>query len=305
VPDKALVVYETSQFGSSWKALQQKKIWKTLSTLAPVNELNESLSRLDSTNNGKGLINLLAENNKLIIALFPINRSALGSLFVLEIKNIDQHAAISNLLEQNYTRKSRKYNGFTISEITHKKNEQQFTFIFYKNYFIGSSTSFLVEDAIRTINDSKYLSFKESYGELFSLAKLRQDDGNLYINTSKTDDLVGLFYKGTKNDLSFFNRVASSSFLDIATSESDISLNGFSILKKETDFLNVFKDNPANSFSVANLVSNDAYGLRHYSFTHQRSFLENLNSYRKTHEISYNESQKILQQFLLVGLEMK
>ncbi|MEL6558201.1 MAG: hypothetical protein AAFQ94_08460 [Bacteroidota bacterium] len=297
VPDNALIVYETDQFASSWETLKDKKTWKTLSAIPAINQLNEDLSSLDSTQNGVSLIDVLTEENKLLIGLFPVNRSELGALYILEIKNINQHAALSNLLEENYSRKSRKYNGFTITEITHKQTERKLTFIFYKNFFIGSTTPFLVEDAIRTINESDYLSFKDVNPELFKIARLQNDDGNLYFNASRADDLAGLFYKGAKNQISFLKNIASSSFLDLATTESEISLNGFSIAGNEDTFLDIFKGNPSTSFTVANLISNDAYALNHLSFTNSKSFLERLSNYRQKHETEYQAAKQTLEKY--------
>lgn len=297
VPDKALLVYETEQFATTWESLKSKKVWKTLTSLPAIGKLNEGLTSLDSTKNGRSLINILTNDNKLVIGLFPVNRSELGALYILEIKNINQHAAISNLLEDNYSRKVRKYNGFTISEITHKQTGKQLSFIFYKNFFIGSQTPFLVEDAIRTINESNYLSFKEVNSELFKLAKLKKDDGNLYFNTSRADDLIGLFYKGSKTEISFLKKIATSTFMDIAVNESEVSLNGFSIVKNENAFLNIFKNNPSESMTVANLITNDAYALNHLSFTDSKLLLENLNRYRKSNEPSYQKAKQTLSKY--------
>ena len=297
VPDKALIVYETDQFAVTWKSLKGKKTWKTLSSIPAIRQLNEDLSSLDSTQNGVSLIDVLTNKNKLLVSLFPINRSELGALYILEIKNINQHAALSNLLEDNYSRKARKYDGFTISEITHKQTGRQLTFIFYKNFFIGSSTPFLVEDAIRTINESAYLSFKEVNKELFKLARLQNDDGNLYFNTRRTDDLTGLFYKGSKNQISFLKNIASSSFLDLTTTESEISLNGFSIVNNENTFLDIFKGNASKPFTAGNLITNDAYALNHLSFTNSKAFMEKLTDHRQQHESGYQSARQKLDKY--------
>ena len=294
VPDKALVVYETDQFAKTWKSLKERKVWKTLSAIPAINRLSENLHKLDSTKNGRSLIDVLTTNNKLLISLFPVNRSELGALYILEIKNITQHAAISNLLEENYSRKTRKYNGFTISEITNKESDEQIAFIFYKNFFIGSEVPYLVEDAIRTINESEYQSFKEVNPELFNLAKLEKDDGNIYINTSRADDLIGLFYRDSKSQINFLKNIASSTFLDLATNESEFSLNGFSIVQKGNTFLDIFKGNPSTPISVTNLITNDAYALNHLSFTDPKLFLENLIKYRKEHESTYGTQDQTL-----------
>ncbi|MGB3467709.1 MAG: hypothetical protein WBA74_20655 [Cyclobacteriaceae bacterium] len=262
-----------------------------------VNQLKENLAALDSTATGKSLIEVLTQNNKLIISLFPVSRTKMDALYVLEIRNITQHAAISNLLEENYRQKSRKYNGFTISEITHKKTGKQLSFIFYKNYFIGSATPFLVEDAIRTIGSAEYLSFREVNSELFTLTRLNNDDGNLYLNTSKISDLAGLFYLGAKSEISFFNKIAKSAFMDLSIRESDISLNGFSTVQNNSDFLNAFNNNSAEKFTVANLISNDAFLLTHLSISNPVLFLENLDVYRQQNEKDYQTALKTLSEY--------
>lgn len=297
IPDKALMVYETTRFSETWDHLQEHKVWKTLSAVPAVSDLNKTLSSLDSAESGRSMIDVLSDGNKLIISLFPVSRSKLDALFVLEIKNISQHATISKLLEEGYSKRSRKYNGFTISEITHKHTGKQFSFIFFKNYFLGSETSFLVEDAIRTIEESEYLSFREVNSELFSLNKLSKDDGNLYLNTSRVNDLIGLFYRGAKSELLNLNKIAKSALLDINVRDSDISMNGFSIVQNSEDFLNIFNNNPAANFTLANLISNDAYFLTHLSFSNPALFLQNLDIYRKKNDSEYRNSTNQLNEY--------
>ncbi len=304
VPKNAVIAYETDRFSTTWENLQDKKVWKTLSTLPAVKKLADDLIELDNSKENKGLIKILTNQNKLIISLFPISKSELGSLYILEINNITQHASISNLLEQNYNRKTRKYNGFTISELTSKSTEKKLSFIFYKNYFIGSSTPFLVEDAIRTINENDYSSFKENHEELFQLVRLEKDDGNLYINSSRARDIVDLFYNGTKAEIDVLSNITSSTFLDISSTDNEILFNGFSLLKKEEDFLNVFDGNSPGTFKMANFISNDAMFLTHYSFTKPKLFLSNLSDYRKKYDNKYQETSTLLNKYDIKSLDI-
>ena len=297
VPESALIVYESDQFYQTWGELKEKKVWKTFSNVEAISQFTESLNALDSMENGKSLMELLTKNNKLLISLFPINKSELDALYVIELKSLEQHAAISNIFEKDYNRDTRKYSGFTISDIVHKNTGKKFSYIFYKNYLIASRTPFLVEDAIRTIDDATYLSFQEARPSLFSLAQLQQDDGNIYFNTARTGELADLFYRGKRSELAFLNRLISTSFLDIAVSESNVSLNGFSLSGTEEEYLSIFKNNPASGFTISNLVSNDAFALQHLSFTDAASFLAGLETYRKTYDGGFQKGQAELAKY--------
>ena len=96
-------------------------------------------------------------------------------------------------------------NNYEIFDISFE--DKGFSFLFFNNFFIGSYSSVLIEDVIRSINQPGN-SFKEAYPKLFKFIKKKDDFGNIYINANKIDDLLEIFIQ--ENKFSFKDELCSA-----------------------------------------------------------------------------------------------
>ncbi|MBV6647977.1 MAG: hypothetical protein KI790_21125, partial [Cyclobacteriaceae bacterium] len=262
IPEEAALVFESSSLLSAWSGLDKHQSGKTLRTLPYFLDIQNAIQKLDSIV-GKESIENLIEGNQSLISLHTTSKNAFDFLFVLEINTIKQHNVLSEIQEffrQNgYRKKSRSYLNFSITEVSdgHGTN---FTYIFHKNFFIGSTTAFLVEDAIRTVSDPKLSSFYESFAELQPITKLDQDLGNLYLNLEGFLKFLTLF---GEVDIS---TPAISSFLDVKVEDNSLNFDGFTFADLSSSFLNQFTGVTPSTFDLSEVIPLTTAVFHHYAF---------------------------------------
>ncbi len=173
--------------------LKSYPIWNVMEASSDFKNFHEGLSFLDSIN-GEGGFSAIFKKIPILTSVHKVSTSGIDFLFIAQLQNISQNTfskvVIKRLKEQGYRFKTRNFTDFKISEISH--GGKIFTFIFYKNFFLGSFTPYLVEDAIRTISDSDILSFKEKFTHL-NTSKTRMDP-SFYLNFEKTGDLLNTMF---------------------------------------------------------------------------------------------------------------
>ncbi len=277
LPQNAVLVYESDHMLDHISAVNELPIWKNTSKLPPFSAIADNLFLLD-TIAGEGNFTNFFKEVETLISVHVTSSTTFDLLFVTEIKNISQHTYLSKALayfrDLGYKKKTREYLDFTITEITNPETNISFTYIFFKNFFIGSYTAYLVEDAIRTISDDDYPSFAVKNQGLFQVAKMDQDFGNLYINSSRLREIIGTFSPGTSS----FN-LANSSYLDLKIGADAINLNGFTFSKEESNFLSVFDQLGGSSFDMAEVIPGSTAWAYHLSFDNSNLFRESINKY--------------------------
>ncbi|MEQ9424807.1 MAG: hypothetical protein RJQ09_10340 [Cyclobacteriaceae bacterium] len=281
IPENASLVYEATNFDELLTRHSDLPTWQNLNRISAVNDATTNLEYLDSLIGGNKGLNKILSDNDVLISLHVTSKTTFDFLFALEVKDIEGHALISqglkNLEAQNLRINKRQYLGHTLSEI--ENGENTFTFIFYKSYFIGSFTSFLVEDVIRTIEEDSVRPFNQEHASLFSLAKLVNDAGNIYVNGSQIGALLGVFVNDGVINTDFFNTLGASGFLDFSLSDQHILMNGFTLGSKPPSFLSTFTSNAATPFNLSQLVPLRTAVLHHFTVSDPVEWQQRLRTY--------------------------
>lgn len=277
VPENAIFVYETSTPMLTLDEVKETDIWKNLSSIDFLANLEKNLQTLD-TLSGDGGFSSIFKNSSTLISMHAISSDEFGLLFTVEIDNLSKHAFVSRALsaftDMGLSQRSREYLDFTITEIKSSNINESFTYIFHKNYFVGSFSAPLVEDAIRTISQDEHPSFSQSAPELQKLSKLKMDQGNVYFNFNKYATLIN----GISND-NLDIHLAKSSYLDLQINDAAINLSGFTFLNESDDYLSVFQQNPGSSFDMAEIIPMETSSAYHINLSEPKAFSAKLDSY--------------------------
>lgn len=283
VPSEAICVYESQNFLNTWQTKSEYKIWKNLRSLPGFELLDSHIQYLDSAG---GLQRILADN-PVLVSFHNTSKQNLGALICVEIKSVGQHAQLGEILHHfsnvtGITEVSRNYLGHDITELSIE--EDMFSYIFYKNFFIGSFTPFLVEDAIRTVDERDFLDFSTSHEQLFKLSTIQQDEGNLYVNGTKLAELLQTFLDPLQIQLPALANFTNKSLLDISIQENHILLTGFSLNPSETDtYLSTFDSVQSVERSVTHVVPDNVAALFHYTFEPFEVWHKNLKTLWRNH----------------------
>ncbi|MFY0607202.1 MAG: DUF3352 domain-containing protein [Cyclobacteriaceae bacterium] len=275
VPNNTLLVYESDNFIQSLESIHSSEVYTNLSFIKEFRNLERKIDILDSIAENGNFRKFFAKA-PMLASMHVTSSKDFDMLFVVEIRNLSQQAFLSRVQSHfskgSFSKKSREYEGFTITEIS-DNNGSTFTYIFYKNFFIGSFSAFLVEDAIRTVANVSLEAFRNRHPELYSLAKLKQDQGNLYLNNAKLSSLFNTLTKEPRN-ISF----AQSGYLDLKVSDKSVDLTGFTFVNDQEDYLNLFSS-PAGNFDVAELIPTNAALVYHISSKNTFNLGEKLSNY--------------------------
>ena len=262
---------------STLTEVRETGIWKNLSSLDILVNLEKHLQTLD-TISGEGGFNHVFENSATLISLHGISSEDFDFLFIVDIDNLSKHAFVSRALsafeKKGFSQRSREYLDFTVTEIKPNASHGSFTYIFHKNYFIGSFSAYLVEDAIRTVSQGEHPSFEEATPELKNLSKLDMDQGNVYFNFNRYATLIN----GVSSDDRNIN-LAKSAYLDLQVKDASLNLSGFTFVNGNTDYLSVFQQNPGPSFDMAEIIPMETSSAYHINLSAPKEFSKKLELY--------------------------
>ncbi|MFY0650978.1 MAG: hypothetical protein JXQ96_03045 [Cyclobacteriaceae bacterium] len=283
IPAEAVAVYESDNPLAQWKNSREKKIWKNLITLPAFAKLDNSLGYLDSIAGKNGSLDSFFENSNVLISMHTTSKSSIDFLLAVQINKLEQHSLLSTLVDHfsksnDITSTTRQYLGHTITELTYDGGS--FAYIFLKNHFVGSFTPFLVEDAIRVIEDAEIPSFSEQHQRIFDITRLEQDQGNIFLNTKSLDQIASVFTDPLKGDISILSSLSDISFLDIAINDDNVLLTGFSLNHPvKENYLSSFDGVVSSEFEMSEVIPNNTASLVHFSFDNMEKWHSGLKEY--------------------------
>jgi len=269
---------------NSWDFVPQNSVGVYEST-----KINEILEEIDSiflfskiqsiiTNNSSTkpsniyLLKDFFDKTHTLISLHITSNSTIDVLFLLDLSNNKSEKLKEYLgkvrIEQNYTHSVRKYKDVDIHEIV--KGGESISYVFYKGIFISSSTSYLVEDAIRTVLDKNLNSIRENSSELFAMPKLKNDDGNVYMNGEKINELINIFIM---DDVK--HPFLKSVFYDLNVDTNKLLLNGFAFDRSSLG-LNTFNKQAPIPINIFDYIPNETLYLYHLGIENSEQWLSKI-----------------------------
>lgn len=249
IPADAAVVIE-AELIEDLETFQGYSVSSILNESSGLRNLRNGLAFLDSIN-GDGGFTAIFDDAPTVTSAHKVSSDEIDFLFVIELQNISQNtfanAAIGRLKQQGYRFKTRNYNDFKISEIS--RQGKTLTFIFYKNFFLASFTPYLIEDAVRAVNDEEMMSFQERFTELNETGVTGL--AAVFVNYQKFGELLRSI---SSNEVVF--PIEAGNY-ELVLDSSFIQLSGFSY--SDEGWIATHKNQPA-PFEMAEVVpENTAY----------------------------------------------
>ncbi len=284
VPENAVLVYENTNTVKAWNDVQKKAIWKNLLTIPFYKDLKTDFESLDSIGGKSGQLDLLLRGNPLLMSMHVTGKDNFGFIFFLELPNLASNEIARKIISTikkngNNTLSKRVYKKFEINEIKNKKTGKIFTYIFHKNFFIGSFTPYLVEDAIRNITGENVRTFQNQNASLYTVSKLDDDTGNLYVNNRRLSQLMAIFSRGKHNAM--LKNFAGSSSLDMTITNDKVLLNGFSEIGDDNNksFLGTLIGQKSYPMEMAQFIPTRTAYLYHLTFEDAVAWKDKLKGY--------------------------
>ncbi len=284
VPENAVLVYENTNTVKAWNDVQKKAIWQNLLTIPFYKDLKMDFESLDSIGGKSGQLDLLLRGNPLLMSMHVTGKDNFGFIFFLELPNLESNEIARKIIASikenaDNVLSKRVYKKFEINEIKNKKTGKVFAYIFHKNFFIGSFTTHLVEDAIRNVTGENVKTFQNQNASLYTVSKLDDDTGNLYVNNRRLLQLVSIFGEGKSNMM--LKNFAGSSSLDMTITDEKVLLNGFSEIGDDNSktFLGTLLGQKSHPLGMAQFIPTRTAYLYHLTFDDAVAWKEKLKDF--------------------------
>lgn len=299
VPANAVLVFESKSTVETWNELVETSLWSSLKQIESFKQIEADLKALDSIETG-GVASLLHQNS--LISMHVTEKNDFDFVFYIDFSQEKNLRAATKLLDyfkdnSGVRFSERIYQDYTISELASKN--YTFTYFINKNVFVGSFTSFLVEDVVRLVNDNYKGGFKVSHAQLYDMPKLTNDDGNIYINMNAASLWLSSFmdakYRKSLKELGGFSQ---STFFDVDISDEKILFSGFTVSNTKSDYLSTFSSQVPVKSDLKYYVPNRASTVYRFGLSNGESWHNGLINYWKSNDPKFLSARdKFAQQY--------
>ena len=293
VPESAILVYESTSAVENWNEVQSTPVWNNLENIPHYAGLRSNIEHLDSLSGSEGHLHKLLRSKSFTFSLHRISKQALDYVYFIPVEGISDLQMIQDIEAEfknrdDYKFQQRTYQDLVIHEAVNQEYEEVFSYMMHKDYFIGSFTPFLIEDVIRNLSGKSKNSFAAANPKVFEVARLDNDQGNIYINNQKIPQLLSVFvHENLSPELSHLGNLAQSTFIDIKVTPEKILFNGFSVSENiNSKYLASVAGTQGNPLGFRSIIPNDLAVLYHLSFKDPDIWHGRLRSYWDQHQSS-------------------
>jgi hypothetical protein len=224
-------------------------IWNELKSTASFRRLEYQMLFLDSVLASLPDARQLLLNNPSYLSLHYTGKDKIGSFHVYQIpKSMSErkiHALISRFVENKGTVTQRSYDGKKVFDVRllHTGRINNFSYAVYKDLFMLSFSSLLLEDALRQMDGDVSVVSLHGFDQAFSTAG-KNVDANVFLNfRNLPKSLSAGINNEFKAEVRSFTTFANWGELDVNIMSDNLLLNGF-IVASDSDYCaaSIFKD---------------------------------------------------------------
>lgn len=162
ISQNAVFVFETYEGAEQWNTLVNDPVWEILKTLPAFQRLSDQLITLDSLNGGSGEIAKSLHGQQATVSLHSTGIETFELLFTINLKPTTTNDFIEEIksrIPSGSRFQTRKYSDQDVLEYYDTENKRLWSISLLGDLAVISSSSFLVEEAIRFYVNEDQLSF--------------------------------------------------------------------------------------------------------------------------------------------------
>lgn len=295
VPLDASFILESYDFINKIDIIKSNnKIWEELLQFPSVKLFNSDLDFLLNLSNNNQIIRDLTHNNQLVISAHKLGKTDLSYLFLIRLNNFRDKKfllqSITSLISTEKDIKTRDYNGTKIFNV--KTENKELHFSFNKGILMFSSSSLLVENAIRQSEENKSILNDIAFTKVQKTSG-KNVDANIYLNLKKFNSLISQTLNNKQSDLvSKFQNLGDWAELDINLKNDAVLLNGFTYSSDSlNNYLNLFLNQEAVDHKLNTILPSNTSIFITLGISDNEKYLK---SYKK-----YLEKQNKINQYQL------
>ena len=293
VPLDASFLIEVKGFHDFIYQLQENNlIWKELCKLKEVKNASETLHKADSILNIAQSFDALINKKSVLVSVHNIGKEDPRLLFLCQMKENAGFSSLQNVVKKTFSGswdiRERVYQKIRIYEMTERTSKLSIYFSSYKGVLALSTSSILVESAIRQLDVGISILDQKGFSEVMHTAG-KKVDGNLFINFAQFPRFLSVLTNPEfKSKIYSIKSFSSWAELDINLKKDALLLNGFTYTDDSLNiYLNIFKDQFPQKSSIdqilpANIVSYAILGLSNFDkfFKAYKNYLKGINQFK-------------------------
>lgn len=260
VSNNAVFVFETTKFSASWGAIIQDPSWQILKTFPGFLKLASQLATLDSLADGDDkAFNRLKERHT-SVSFHPTGSESFELLFTINLEENEALALMDQIKKQipkGAKIANRGYSDQVVYEYFSAENNRDWSITHVGDLAVISSSSFLVEEAIRFYANGTAGSFFElNNPQPLSNSSL----GRLLISGKSIASLLkGITNERTSPSIEAFELINGNVALELTLNKNEIEFSGPVNYSEEVNFTPSIS---ANLGKIQNLIPNQTKAVK-------------------------------------------
>lgn len=284
MPEQPVLVIEGKNFRENYLNLRQNQIWKDLQKTNYAQSISQKIEFIEQLRS-QAPSDSLAQD--FFISLHITSKNSFDALFYVPMPQEAQQAYFQKILRQlaaqaDFRFTSRNLRGINLQEVRHRQQPKlSFTFLVYKNIFVGSYSPLLVEDVVRKISEGAS-PIRLDKPQTLNLGK-KNADFLLYLNPSQLPRLIQQASQEALAPLiEQWGSYAERGFFELVFSPKSIALEGFSLSTSpdSSQFVELFERQKPQAFSLGKVLPRSTAFFYHYTFSDNQLFFSRLASYQ-------------------------
>jgi hypothetical protein len=287
VPHSAILFAEDIDFEYlSEEFLPESRIWIDFVNIIDRGELDSVMNVALGHIRSEDPLDKLLLDKGMSLSLHKVGKDQIKAIIYLEYASFhsdnDFRNLILALLQKNAMVNERKYETEEVYDVSGGPGfvPGKFTFACLEGLCLLSSSSMLVEEAIRTIHA------ETSLASVSGLQKVRETEGryvhaNLYVNYNKVAELFHPFLKESRwRELAVLSRFSSWGEFDLDVKKEAFTLNGMTYAEPDLPlFLRAFKDQDPVKMELHEVLPSGMSYFLHLGISDRAAFKDQALSY--------------------------
>lgn len=152
ISSDAVFIFETQQADQAWQELLRQPLWTALARFPAFQSLEKQLTTLDSLSGEEGFVTKTLRNKQVTVSYHAVGTDNFSLLYTINFGSNSPQELVDKLKSKTpaSTRfQTRKYSDQAVYDVLGPNNTVQWTITTLNNVLLISSSSFVIEEAIR------------------------------------------------------------------------------------------------------------------------------------------------------------
>ncbi len=285
IPENAMLVVKSENPLQELKQWKADPPWQNMQTLPFFGRVQARLQTLQQLEG----VNELLQNKQLFASLHLTSTQDFDYVFYLPLTAEQEKKRVQAVLshfrqDRPYRTDTRNFGGLLITEFTHVPSGSRFSYIIHQDVLVGSFTSFLVEDVIRTIQKTSGIQ-KNPWMDLQEVHPEGKAKLQWYLNSRMMAGFLSAFLGNSQNNTgTMLGFSFQSARFDVNASSDAITLQGDirAVTGKESmPYLATFARQSPQAISCLDLIPKRTAIMEHWSISDAQKWQADIAKYQQ------------------------